>query len=124
MIEDIKKIETLIRLKTNLLEEIDKNKPLLTFENTLNTELDILYSKLKYNNKIRLFIFDIFHKSFKDTNEEEDKKVDDKLFKIGIRKTQLKDKTFIYFIDDREFLQFYNYNNIRVYNRFYDGYIL
>jgi len=92
MIEDIKKIETLIRLKTNLLEEIDKNKPLLTFENTLNTELDILYSKLKYNNKIRLFIFDIFHKSFKDTNEEEDKKVDDKLFKIGIRKTQLKDK--------------------------------
>jgi hypothetical protein len=124
MIEDIKKIETLIRLKTNLLEEIDKNKPLLTFENTLNTELDILYSKLKYNGKIRLFIFDIFHKSFKDTNEEEDKKVDDKLFKIGIRKTQLKDKTFIYFIDDREFLQFYNYNNIRVYNRFYDGYIL
>jgi hypothetical protein len=92
----------------------------------LNIELDILYSKIKYDGKIRLFIFEIHTINLcmdfiRDKNEEETI-FDTKLSKIGIKRTQLKDKTYMYYIDDKHLLNYYDYNSIRVYSRFYDGY--
>ena len=52
-------IEDLILRKTELLEDIPTNikeKKLVL----LKIELDILYSKIKYDGKIRLFIFEIY----------------------------------------------------------------
>jgi hypothetical protein len=63
MIEEIKTIEDLIRRKTELLEDIPTNikeKKVSIVKNLLNIELDILYSKIKYDGKIRLFIFEIY----------------------------------------------------------------
>jgi hypothetical protein len=129
MIEEIKRIEDLIRRKTELLEDIPTNvkeKKISIVKNLLNIELDILYSKIKYDGKIRLFIFEIHTINLcidfiRDKNEEETI-FDTKLSKIGIKRTQLKDKTYMYYIDDKHLLNYYDYNSIRVYSRFYDGY--
>jgi len=133
MIDEIKKIEELIRRQTKLLDEIPvniKEQKKSLIKNSLNTELDILYSKIKYDGKIRLFIFDIhIIKLCNDMSQycvahenEEENIFKEKLSKIGIKRIQLEDKTNMYYITDRQFLEYYNYNSIRVYSRYFDGY--
>jgi hypothetical protein len=133
MIEEIKRIEDLIRRKSKLLEEIPTNvkeQKIRMVKNSLNTELDILYSKIKYDGKIRLFVFDIYINKLCNNmpqycvvkEGEEDTIFITKLSKIGIKRTQLEDKAYMYYVDDKNLLQYYDYNSIRVYSRYYDGY--
>ena len=133
MIDEIKKIEELIRRQTKLLDEIPvniKEQKKSLINNSLNTELDILHSKIKYDGKIRLFIFDVHiiklcndMSQYCVANENGEENIfKEKLSKIGIKRIQLEDKTNMYYITDRQFLEYYNYNSIRVYSRYFDGY--
>jgi hypothetical protein len=99
IIDEIKNLESRIRSKgqlENIPENIKDSKKSID-KNRLNISLDILYSCIKNDGKIRLFIFDIYNNKLCNDvsiSEKKEEEIFDKMLsKLSIKRIQLEDKT-------------------------------
>lgn len=117
-----------IRNVDKLDEDISNaKKHIHTKYNNVNEKIDILYSLIKYNGKIRLFIFNDYNLTIingsqlnNDEIKKERKKIIDELKVIGIQTCILENENIMYYItaENRYILNYIDYSQIRVYSRY------